>query len=134
MSQFSAEDMIFYKNNDLIMSGGFSVESVLLKNGNSPMYTNNSLNGGDGTRDKVSDIFKNYAVPAGLFYQQNKEKSLALFNYEKMEENPREIPVIPHNIHDTFMNMLESHNNPSSTRSKKTRRIRKVAKNKSKRG
>ena len=77
------DDLLFYKEqrggNDIIMSGGYSVDSYLLKNGLSPMQTNtrlesNSQLGGDkqGEGKQVSSIFENLAVPAGLFFLNQK--------------------------------------------------------------
>ena len=76
MSYFSGEDLIFYKdpNTDTIMSGGYSIQSILLKENFSPMQTlniPNDQNGGNND-NKVSNIFDNLAIPAGLFYSPQK--------------------------------------------------------------
>lgn len=65
------DDFVMIERNGEILSGGFKVDSILLKNKRSPMHTLNkgSMNGG-GTN--VSDLFKDLAVPAGIFYQPNK--------------------------------------------------------------
>jgi hypothetical protein len=76
MNYFSGEDLIFYKdvNSGKIMSGGYSIDSILLKDGISPMTTLNQdidiIKG--GSNQKVSNIFENLAVPAGLFYYEQK--------------------------------------------------------------
>jgi hypothetical protein len=56
-------DMIYNMNDGKIMAGGYSVNSMLLNNKQSALYQE----GGKGT-NKVSDRFKNLAVPAGLLY------------------------------------------------------------------
>jgi hypothetical protein len=66
-------DLIFYKNNGKIMSGGYDVESHMLQNDISPMRTLNiDQDGGKETTNKedkkVSNEFENLAVPAGLYY------------------------------------------------------------------
>jgi len=67
----SEHEMIYNKEGDKIMAGGYSVNSILLNEGMSAMYS------GEGGRKhstdisnevKVSDRFKHLAVPAGLFY------------------------------------------------------------------
>ena len=62
----SEQEMIYNKDGDKIMAGGYSVNSLLLNEGMPAMYS-----GGKKTtysHDKVSDRFKHLAVPAGLFY------------------------------------------------------------------
>jgi hypothetical protein len=105
MSHISANDLIFYKEGGNIMSGGFSVESILLNKGEAPMYTANSLSslegggeeeqqGGGKHKQKqnqkqiegkqVSSVFKNLAVPTGLLYQSSKESNKrSHFNYNE---------------------------------------------------
>jgi len=59
-------DMIYNINDGKIMAGGYSVNSILL-NDQKPALYNQTQTGGKGTH-KVSDRFKNLAVPAGLLY------------------------------------------------------------------
>jgi hypothetical protein len=65
------DDFVMIERGGEILSGGFKVDSILLKHKRSPMHTLNkgSMSGG-GTN--VSDLFKDLAVPAGIFYQPNK--------------------------------------------------------------
>lgn len=71
MSILNHNDLIFYKQNGQIISGGYSLNSALLKNGISPMQTMNTLEqtqaGGTNKVTKVSDMFTNFAVPSGLY-------------------------------------------------------------------
>jgi hypothetical protein len=87
---FQGDDLIFYKNdNGNIMSGGYNVESHMLRNGISPMRTLNlEQNGGIKSKDKkdakVSNEFENLAVPAGLYYiSQPQTKNITQHNYDK---------------------------------------------------
>ena len=98
------ENNDIYEENDFVMcrtpdgqirSCGFSINSLLMREGKSPMMTINRTNnytddddvividGRDGRGDdssefndynknKVSDLFKHLAVPAGFFYIQSK--------------------------------------------------------------
>ena len=80
-------DLIFYKNNGKIMSGGYDVDSHMLQNGFSPMRTLNlEQNGGIKTKEKkVSNEFENLAVPAGLYYitqGQTKHKEQQIYDKE----------------------------------------------------
>jgi hypothetical protein len=59
-------DMIYNMNDGKIMAGGYSVNSILL-NDQQPALYQREQEGGKGTK-KVSDRFKNLAVPAGLLY------------------------------------------------------------------
>ena len=128
MKEISANDMIFYKEGDNIMSGGFSIDSILLHKGLSPMQTKNggsTLSGGDS----VSSIFKNLAVPAGLLYQPTNEKKNKLFKYDEYEYeggfNPANDTVLPENIHSLLMNIIEVDNNKKSKRERNTRKHKK---------
>jgi hypothetical protein len=75
------DDFVLYKKGDKIMSGGFSIDSILLSRGMSPISTINMFRTGGSTGEEnmnnnVSDIFKNLAVPSGLFYMQDKKIGL----------------------------------------------------------
>ena len=84
MSIFSGNDLIFYKNTTTgnIMSGGYSIDSILLREGYSPITTLNTNtntntntnpdNQSGGESQNVSNIFENMVVPSGLFYYNNK--------------------------------------------------------------
>jgi hypothetical protein len=75
---YEEDDMVLCKMPDgTIRSCGFSVNSLLMREGKSPMMTVNSLDKDSrnlNTRDNknVSDLFKHFAVPAGIFYTQPK--------------------------------------------------------------
>lgn len=58
------EDMVFNEQDGEIgiQSGGFSVKSILMKAGLSPIMTVNTQSGG-GKGEKVSDLFENLVVP-----------------------------------------------------------------------
>ena len=66
-TSFLEDELIFYKENDQIKSGGYSVKSSLLNNNISPI---NSFILGGG--EKASDKFETLAVPAGLFFINQK--------------------------------------------------------------
>lgn len=65
---FNDKELIISKNsNGDFLSSGFKVNSLLWKNAMSPI---SSVGGGLSTGGKVSSLFDNLAVPAGLMYQK----------------------------------------------------------------
>jgi hypothetical protein len=70
MEIFDDNDMVFNKSADgKIRSAGFTVDSILMQNGNSAFTTKNS---GMHTGGSVADLFKDLAVPAGLAFFNRK--------------------------------------------------------------
>ena len=66
MSYLNEDELIFYRDpkSKKIMSGSFSIESLLLKNGYPPMISSN-----ESGFDKDGDeryIIQNMAIPVGL--------------------------------------------------------------------
>ena len=135
-------DLLFYKEqqggNDIIMSGGYSVDSYLLKAGLSPIQTFNSLEGKsqmegnqEGGSKQVSSIFENLAVPAGLFFNNQKP----VYDMNGGSKKCMDHQMLPDNIFDEFMRMIEIDKNkkrnrksrrPASVPNKKTRRLTKT--------
>ena len=65
---FNDKELIVSKNSDgKILSSGFTVNSLLWKNALSPI---SSVGGGVSSGNKVSSLFDNLAIPAGLMYQK----------------------------------------------------------------
>ena len=128
-------DLLFYREqqggNDIIMSGGYSVDSYLLKEGLSPIQTLNSLEGGQEGGQKVSSIFENLAVPAGLFFNNQKPVQDMNGGARKCMDHT----MLPDNIFDEFMRMIEIDKTKKQNRkskrqysipNKKTRRLTKT--------
>jgi hypothetical protein len=118
---FQGNDLIFYKNGEgNIMSGGYDVESHMLRNGISPMRTLNlEQDGGKEKKgkneEKVSNGFENLAVPAGLYYitqPQSKTKHKEQHNYDK-EHTP-----LSDDIFDKLYEMIE-YNDKNKRKTKK---------------
>ena len=69
MSYIGANDLVFDKGGNNIFGGGFSVQSIMMKGGMSPIMTiNNNMQNGGSAENKVSDIFGGLAVPAYAYY------------------------------------------------------------------
>jgi len=64
-SGYIGPDELIYNNDGEIQSGGFSVNSIMLKNGLSPIMTlnHNNINNMQVGGDKVSDLFDNLVIP-----------------------------------------------------------------------
>jgi hypothetical protein len=134
--ELDTNDLLFYKEqqggNDIIMSGGYSVDSYLLKAGLSPIQTFNSLEGNqEGGSKQVSSIFENLAVPAGLFFNNQKP----VYDMNGGSKKCMDHQMLPDNIFDEFMRMIEIDKNkkrnrksrrPASVPNKKTRRLTKT--------
>jgi hypothetical protein len=105
MTTFLNDDLVFYKNSaGNIMSGGYNVESHMLQNGISPMQTFNlSQNGGKD--DKVSSVFENLAIPAGLYYitQPNSKNN----KYKDQKTYNKEHVPLSDDIFDKLFEMIE---------------------------
>lgn len=127
MCTLSPVDMVFYKEGEKIMSGGFSIESLMWKNGESPMYTANNPNNLTGG-NSVSGIFKNLAVPSGLLYQKPVEKKRQLFEYTEGQQELvggfKESLVLPESIHSLLMKMVEVNDSGKTSNERKTRKNR----------
>jgi hypothetical protein len=117
-SELNPDEMIFYQEGGRIMSGGYSINSMFLNDGLSPMRTMNSLESGQSAgkagagdknknKEKVSNMFDNLAVPAGLFLINNQRSSLTCVGDYMNSE------MLPDNIFDQFMNAIEMNKNTS---------------------
>jgi hypothetical protein len=101
------ENMVFNKQGGTITSGGFKVNSNCMTGGASALMPVGE--GKDKKSDKVSSLFNDLAVPAGLFYMKNSlDKN---FIQEKSNE------VVPSDLYDKLVELAE--NKPKKSKSKK---------------
>ena len=80
MSNLSGNDLVYYKENNRIMSGGFNINSILMNQNISPVL---SMNKSEQVGGNVSNLFKSLAVPTGLLYlheKKDKHKSFEFYN------------------------------------------------------
>ena len=119
------DEYVFYNEGGKVMSGGFSVESILLKNNGSLMSTKNDnqlysgLGGGVG--GKVSDIFKNLAIPFGIYLgpkQYGGGKSNNNNNNDNIDNND-DVKPLSDDIHDKLLDLVKV---DSKSKARKTRR------------
>jgi len=132
----SANDLIFYKEGGNIMSGGYSINSIFLKNGVSPMQTVNfrkkgletntlessdsSSDSSDSSKNNISSLFEDLAIPAGLFFNNAKLFPENKIPFQEYEEHT----MLPDDIFDKLFKMVEYDPNLSKTnkQNKKTRK------------
>ncbi len=131
MEHFTGDDLIFYKDNDRIMSGGYTIDSILLKNNLSPMTTFNTNQSGG---DKVSSGFENLAIPAGLLYlhktkiNDDKEESDILSDI--INKYPEHV-TLDDDLHEKLFKLVDM-SKPKKQKTRKNKDKNKVSKGKKK--
>jgi hypothetical protein len=125
LDYIGANELVFNNDTNLgIHSGGFSVNSIMLKGGMSPIMTINTQQVG-GNFDKVSDLFNDLVVPNwSLSYNTR----IVGGKYKEVEHNDSdsEDDVIDDDLHEKLLDMVKEHNIKSKENKKKiTRRIKK---------
>jgi hypothetical protein len=128
LDYIGADELVF--NNDIdngIHSGGFSVNSIMMKAGMSPIMTlnnNDSMIGGN----KVSDLFNNLVVPNWALTYNNR---IIGGKYKEIEHNDHsesdDDEVISDDLHDKLLDLVKQHNVKSKENKKKnTRKNKKI--------
>jgi hypothetical protein len=138
----SHEELVFNPEKD-IQSGGFSVSSIMMKAGISPIMTMNvntdSLvqNGGS---NKVSDLFQNLAVPnwatmytmkGGEYKEQEQEKGKGKEKEkgkDKKEGDSDSDSDIDDDLHDKLLDLVKEHENLTKKKNNKSKRTDKKEK------
>lgn len=103
------------------IGGGYKIDSMFLKTGQNIMTTLNH-DSSDKVSDKVSDLFKNLAVPAGLFYVNQKVSKNDTDCYDTNSNT--EHTMLPDDIHDKLFALIEVDKNKKRKLDKKTRKQR----------
>jgi hypothetical protein len=127
----TADDFVLYKNAENMMSGGYKLNSIFLKNGVSPMQTvnfrkntleTNSLESDSKEakgKNNISSLFEDLAIPAGLFFNNAK-----LFSENKIPFEPyKEHSVLSDDIFDKLFKMVEY--DPTAIKANKYKKTRK---------
>ena len=119
-----ADELVF--NNDAnsgIHSGGFSVNSIMMKGGMSPIITINTDQIG-GKSNKVSDLFNDLVVPNWTLSYNNR---IIGGKYKEVEhEEDSDDEIVDDDLHEKLLELVKEHNTQVKTPKKKmTRRIKK---------
>ena len=130
MSNIGVNDLV-YTNKDGIYSGGFNVQSIMMKGGISPIMTiNNNDKQKGGSPSQVSDIFSGLVVPAYAYYHnggfngKNKSSSYKSHNSDN-DESDSEDEVIDDDLHDKLLGLVREHDNKLKQEERKKKRTRK---------
>ena len=134
MSNIDGDDLVFYSGSDRqIYSGGFSVNSIMMKTGFSPFTTLNNINTqtGDNTQQtggNVSDLFKDLVVPSWLLSQENK---FGGSKHTKYDEDSEDEEIISDELYDKLIDLVTVSDSEIKNKKKHTRRFKnKIVKNK----
>ena len=122
ISELTTNDLILNNQDGHIQSGGFLINNIFLNNNDSAMFINNKKN---ELGDKVSDFFKDLAVPSGLLYLQQKPSKKIFIN----EDNKN---IVDDNLYEKLFKLLEhTKNNKLKTKKKHNKKnYKKTKKNK----
>lgn len=128
LDYIGADELVF--NNDIdngIHSGGFSVNSIMMKAGMSPIMTLNNPDSMIGGSNKVSDLFNDLVVPNWALTYNNR---IIGGKYKEVEHNnddsESDDEVISDDLHEKLLDLVKEHNIKSKeTRKKNTRKNKK---------
>jgi hypothetical protein len=127
MSNIGANDLV-YTNKDGIYSGGFNVQSIMMKGGISPIMTINNDEQKGGSTGKVSDMFSGLVVHAYAYYNnggsKSKNTSYKSHNSDN-DESDSEDEVIDDDLHDKLLGLVREHDNKLKQEERKKKRTRK---------
>jgi len=129
-----ADELVFNNDTNLgIHSGGFSVNSIMLKSGMSPIMTVNSEQFG-GKNEKVSDLFNNLVIPNWTLSYNNR---LVGGKHNENEKNMNNIEdnieddIIDDDLHEKLLDLVKQHD-VKTQKQKSNIKITKRNKNKNK--
>lgn len=135
LDYIGANELVF--NNDIekgIHSGGFSVNSIMMKSNMSPIMTLNSPDSivGGGS-NKVSDLFNDLVVPNWALSYNNR---IVGGKYKEVEHDDSESDddVIHDDLHEKLLQLVKEHNTSTNSKPVKKRLTKRVKKFTSKKG
>jgi len=123
LDYIGADELVF--NNDIekgIHSGGFSVKSIMMKAGMSPIMTINSSQ--IGGSENVSDLFNDLVVPNWTLSYNNR---IIGGKYKEVDHNDsdEEDDVVDDDLHEKLLDLVKQHNEKTEkTKKKITRRMK----------
>ena len=127
-----SKELVFNVNEDeQIYSGGFNVNSIMMKAGMSPIMTLNTDQNGGGS-NKVSDLFKNLVIPSWTLSYSNKTGGGYKDNDHDNHDSDSDSDI-DDDLHDKLLNLVRE--SDSNLKKKNTKNvITKKHKNISKKG
>jgi len=128
LDYIGADELVF--NNDIdngIHSGGFSVNSIMMKAGMSPIMTLNNNDSMIGGGNKVSDLFNDLVVPNWAITYNNRIIGGKYKEVEHNDDSESDDEVISDDLHDKLLDLVREHNVKSKENKKKiTRKNKKI--------
>lgn len=113
-----ANELVYNTNaEEGVYSGGFSVNSIMMKAGMSPIMTYNTQIGGDS--NKVSDLFESLVVPNWALSYNNKIIGGA---YKDNEDSDEEIDD---DLHEKLLGLVKDHEMRETQKKKRKTRKQK---------
>ena len=121
-NSYIGPDELIYNNDGEIHSGGFSVNSIMLKNGLSPIMTLNDNNGITSQMqnggDKVSDLFNNLVIPNwslsynyknGVVYEGGSNTPYNNRNKKQLNDDgdDDDDDIMEEDLHDKLLNLVK---------------------------
>lgn len=119
-----ANELVFNVDNGAgIYSGGFSVNSVMMKAGMSPIMTINTQIGGT---NKVSDLFNNLAIPNWAISYNNVNNMMGgQKNNNSDIDSDSDVDDIDDELHDKLLDLVKDHDRKiKEIQKRKTRKQR----------
>jgi hypothetical protein len=104
-----ADELVFNNDKDLgIHSGGFSVKSIMMKAGMSPIMTINSEQLGGGS-DNVADLFNNLVVPNWTLSYNNRIIGGKYKEVEHKDDTDSDDDIIDDDLHERLLDLVKEH-------------------------
>jgi hypothetical protein len=122
LDYIGVDELLFENNKELgIYSGGFSVKSIMMKSGMSPIMTLNTEQIG-GTNN-VSDLFNNIVIPNWTLSYN--DRIIGGNNKHNENDSDSEDDVIDDDLHDKLLDLVREHNfKPKEAKKKMTRKYK----------
>jgi hypothetical protein len=109
MNSYIGPDELIFNNdaNGNIYSGGFNVNSIMMKGGFSPIITLNASNASQiGGAEKVSDLFNNLVVPNwSLSYNYKSSGGTRNMNNKYNDDDDE---IITEELHEKLLNLVKA--------------------------
>ena len=121
-----ATDMVFDNDNNTITSGGFSVNSIMLKMGLSPLVTLNKQSGGGN----VSDMFDGIVIPNWVFTH---DIAKSIYNPDAndkvLQDKVLQDEVLQDDIYDKLLDLVTHYDKKYPKKLTKKIKLKKGSKN-----
>jgi len=128
LNYIGADELVF--NNDVdkgIHSGGFSVQSIMMKSNMSPIMTLNTPDSIIGGGNKVSDLFNDLVIPNWALSYNNRIIGGKYKEVEHDNDTESDDDVIHDDLHEKLLDLVKEHNIMTKTSKKKlTKKIQKT--------